>query len=282
MYKTLRRLRIAISIAMAGLLAWLAIDAAMQATALGRWLAHTQIVGAILAGGITAVLWCALWVLVTITCGRVYCSSACPLGTLMDVAAHLGRRAGRGPAGRYSYMAPLNALRYPIAIVVAACVIGGIDSIVIYTSPDWAFASIAEACARPVAVGASGVALAALLFIGVWAVAWRRGRLICNAVCPVGGALGAISRAPIYRMAIDTNKCIGCGLCEDACKAHCINLNDHTVDATRCVMCLDCAAVCPNSAIILHRGRFRLSTPLMQPIAGETGFSGVTGISGGD
>lgn len=265
MYKTLRRLRIAISIAMAGLLAWLAIDAGLQATAVGQWLAHTQIVGAILAGGLAGAMWCVLWALVTVTCGRLYCSSACPLGTLMDVAGHLGRRTGRGSAGRYSYMAPLNALRYPIAAVVAACVVAGVDSIVIYTSPDWVFARIAQACARPVAIGVSGVALAALLFIGVWMVAWRRGRLICNSVCPLGGALGAISCAPVYRMAIDTDKCIGCGLCEDACKAHCINLNDHTVDASRCVMCLDCAAVCPNSAIALRRGRFRLSTPLMQP-----------------
>lgn len=265
MYKTLRRLRIAISLTMAALLAWLAVDAALQATAVGRWLAHTQIAGAILAGGLTGALWCVLWALVTITCGRVYCSSACPLGTLMDVSAHLGRRAGRGPAGRYSYMAPLNALRYPIAAVVIACALGGIDAIVAYTSPDWVYAGIAKACARPVAVGASGVALAALLFIGVWVVSWRRGRIICNSVCPVGGALGAVSRAPVYRIAIDTDKCIGCGLCADACKAACVNLNDHTVDASRCVMCLDCAAVCPNSAIGLRRGRFRLSTPLMQP-----------------
>lgn len=265
MYKTLRRLRIAISIAMAALLGWLSIDAGLQATPVGQWLARTQIVGAILAGGLTAAVWCVLWVLVTVTCGRVYCSSACPMGTLMDVSAHLGRRIGRGPAGRYRYMPPLNALRYPIAAIVACCAIAGLDAIVIYTSPDWAFARIAQACGRPLAIGVSGIAAAALIFVVVIYISWSRGRLICNSVCPLGGVLGAVSRAPIYRMAIDTDKCIGCGLCEDACKAQCINLNDHTVDASRCVMCLDCAAVCPNSAIILHRGRFRLSTPLMQP-----------------
>lgn len=265
MYKTLRRLRIAISVAMAGLLAWLAIDTGFQATPMGQWLARTQIVGAILAGGLTAAMWCVLWVLVTITCGRVYCSSACPLGTLMDVSAHLGRRTGRGPASRYSYMAPLNSLRYPIAAIVVGCAIVGLDAIVVYTSPDWAYARIAQACGRPLAIGASGIATAALLFVAVSAISWRRGRIICNSICPLGGALGVVSHAPIYRMAIDTDKCIGCGLCEDVCKAQCINLQDHTVDPSRCVMCFDCAAVCPNSAISLHRGRFRLSTPLMQP-----------------
>lgn len=265
MYKQLRRLRIAISLAMAALLAWLAVDSGLQATAVGRWLAHTQITGAILAGGLAGALWCVLWALVTLMAGRVYCSSVCPLGTLMDAAAHLGRRTGRGPASHYSYMAPLNALRYPIAAIVAACAIGGIDAIVAYTSPSEAWERIALACARPVAVGASGVAVGALLFIGVGAVAWRSGRLACNSVCPLGGALGALSFAPIWRIGIDTDKCIGCGLCEDACKSQCINLNDHTVDTTRCVMCLDCAAVCPNSAIALRRGRQGLSTPLMQP-----------------
>lgn len=265
MYKHLRRLRIAVSLAMAALLAWLAVDTGLQATPLGHWLAHTQLIGAILAGGLTAVVWCVFWVLVTISCGRVYCSTVCPLGTVMDVAGHFGRRAGRGAASRYSYMPPLNALRYPIVVIVAACAVAGFGALIVYTSPDWAFTRIVEACVRPAAVGISGIATAALLLVAVWAISWRSGRIICNTVCPLGGALSIASHAPIYRMAIDTDKCIGCGRCEDVCKAHCINLRDHTVDASRCVMCLDCATVCPNSAITLRRGRFRLSTPLMQP-----------------
>lgn len=264
MYKHLRRLRIALTLAMAALLAWLAVDAGLQVSPFGQWLARTQIIGAILAGGFTAVVWCVLWVLITISCGRVYCSSACPLGAVMDMAAGLGRRCGRGPASRYRYMPPLNALRYPIAAIVALCAIAGLAAIVERTSPDWTYASIVKACARPAAIGASGIATAALLFIAIAAISWRSGRIICNSVCPLGGALGLLSRSSVYRMAIDTNKCIGCGRCEDVCKAQCINLRDRTVDASRCVMCFDCAAACPNSAIALHRGRLPISTPLMQ------------------
>ena len=53
---------------------------------------------------------------------------------------------------------------------------------------------------------------------------------------------------------IDTDKCVGCGLCSWVCVAH--NLIIHQNKARKimseCVMCGQCSAVCPKKAISLH------------------------------
>lgn len=54
-----------------------------------------------------------------------------------------------------------------------------------------------------------------------------------------------------HQVKIDTEKCIGCGLCAKTCVAHNIELKDKKarVVLDECVMCGQCTAVCPKEAI---------------------------------
>ena len=264
MYKTLRHLRIAVSLAFAAGMALAAADAAFGATFVGRWMMHTQLVPAILAG---SAMWIVVWIVLTISFGRIYCSTVCPLGTLMDAAARCGRIAGRGAAARYRYMPPRNGVRLLMPTIAAAALCAGFAAVARFTDPAYIYGKIAVAIARPMAIGSGSLAGALIAFMAVSCVAWRSGRLLCNTVCPAGGLLGLLSRAPIYRVDINTDLCTHCGKCEDVCKAGCINLRDCTVDNSRCVMCQNCTAACPDSAIIVRRGRYTLSTPMMQRTA---------------
>lgn len=261
-YTALRHLRVAIAIAFALLLVWAIVDASFALTPVGAWVLSTQLVPAVLAG---SAIWIVLWVLVTLTFGRVYCSTVCPLGTLQDAASRCALALGKRRGKRFRYSPPLNALRFPVAAIVALCLFAGFTAAVELTDPYAAYARIVRAVCRPMAMGAGSIAGAAVVLAAVEITAWRRGRLICNTVCPAGALLGFLSRSPVWRVDIDTDRCIHCGKCEDVCKAECIDLRHCTVDTSRCVMCLDCAAACPNDAIKVRRGRYRLSTPMMQP-----------------
>lgn len=249
----------AIAIAFALLLAWAIADAAFSLTPVGHWVLSAQIVPAVLAG---STIWIVLWVIVTLSVGRIYCSTACPLGALQDAASRCAVMTRRKK--RYKYSAPLNTLRFPVAAIVGLCLFAGITAVVELTDPFAAYARIVNAVCRPLAIGVGSVAGAAMLLALVAVTAWRRGRLICNTVCPAGALLGFLSRWPVWRIDINTDKCIHCGKCEDVCKAECIDLKTCVVDTSRCVMCLNCTAVCPNDAIKMRRGRYRLSTPMMQ------------------
>ena len=110
------------------------------------------------------------------------------------------------------------------------------------------------------------------VIIGAWTLvlvaffSYKKGRFICNAICPVGSTLSVISRHSVFQMEIDTDKCVGCGKCAHHCKSSCINLQDHLIDTSRCVMCLNCLTECEFDALHFTASRKRLSTPLMQEV----------------
>ncbi len=261
MYRTLKRVRVGLSIAFIALLTWAILDAEFGVTRLGVFLMRVQLVPAILMGSMA---WLVTWIVITLIFGRIYCSSVCPLGTLQDVGAHMGRRLSKGASKRYRYSPPMNGLRFPIPVIVGACLLIGLTAVVEATDPYTIYKKIMLAICRPAAIGLGSLALAVILLFVISILAWKRGRLLCNTVCPAGGFLSLLSRQPIYRVDINTDKCIHCGKCEDVCKSCCINLQDHVVDISRCVMCMNCTSICPNEAIIVRRGRHTLSLPMMQ------------------
>lgn len=264
MYKRLRLLRIILSVALLATLTWSIVDAAFAASAPGRMLQRMQLVPAILAG---TAAWIVMWLVVTMTMGRVYCSTVCPLGTIQDAVARCGMMTRKPQNRRYKYHMSQDALRIAVPVTVGACLFVGFMPAVLSTDPYTIYDRIALAVARLGCAAGAGMVTAAIMMILVCALAWKRGRLYCNSLCPLGGLLGLLSRQPIYRVDINTDKCIHCGLCEDVCKSECINLSTCVVDNTRCVMCMDCTAICPNDAIVVRRGRYRLATPMMQPLS---------------
>lgn len=252
-YHQIRLLRTAIQIVTAAVLA---VSTAVGVPCL---LARMQIVTAIAA---SSVCWLLFWAAMTMIFGRVYCSTVCPTGFLLDI---FGRLRGRR---HYLWSRPRPAVRTAFLVLFAACFVAGVTSVVGLLDPYGAFTRIVTACVRPMAIGAGGLLVAVLTLAVIAVSGLRRGRLICNTVCPVGSLLGLISRRSLYHADINTDLCVNCGRCADVCKAECIDLTDHVVDASRCVTCFDCMDVCPNEAMTYRRGRHRLSMPMMQRVAG--------------
>ena len=53
---------------------------------------------------------------------------------------------------------------------------------------------------------------------------------------------------------VDTEKCVGCGVCESTCPVGAIKIEDGKakVDAEACVGCGACAGECPSEAITVE------------------------------
>ena len=60
------------------------------------------------------------------------------------------------------------------------------------------------------------------------------------------------------RPVIDKNKCIGCGLCSEACSQNAINITEKKskLKASKCVLCMCCIEACPYHAIELSSNSF--------------------------
>ncbi len=261
MYKSIRYVRVVISLIAMAVPTW-ALLAGYESV-----FVRMQILTALLTGVAVCLIF---WALVTLVYGRIYCSTVCPLGTLMDCVAAGGRLVGRRRSA-YRYCAPSTRTRLVFLIIALLTFVSGSAFLPTVLDPYSAYARmVEELVARPlgrawsaVAFTVSALSVAVLTAIGVVLVSWRRGRLICNSVCPVGTVLGVGSRRSYFHIEIDPDRCINCGECERVCKAQCIKLPEKTVDTSRCVVCFNCTSVCPNQSINYKSGRYRLDMPML-------------------
>jgi polyferredoxin len=240
-------------------------------------------VAAFYAGVAVAFAGAFLLLLLTFVFGRVYCSVICPLGILQDVFSRLTawtrREFFKKKPVRLPFRPPLAVLRQSILVFVVLAVLAGWSGVALaWFDPYSHFGRIVHGVFQPLLLLANngvvrvlhffgsnalprspvpwaglGALLPPLLFLSVVAViSALRGRLYCNALCPVGTLLGWVSRVALFRISIDKTSCVRCGECTRVCKAQCIDLRTQTVDASRCVACFNCVSSCDEGGIHLN------------------------------
>ncbi len=215
---------------------------------------------------------------VTLLYGRVYCSTVCPLGILQDVVSRISRfytTKFRKRRPRYRPAPPQNVLRYSLLGITVIAFLFGSVFLLNLLDPFSVFGKIFSGLVRPAYYSANNLiadvfqargnyrfyhvetrlmTILPLIFpafmLGLVAVlSFRRGRLYCNTVCPVGSFLGLISKYAMFRIKIDDTLCNYCAKCSLNCKAQCIDLKTSNIDFTRCVGCFNCLNVCSRQGI---------------------------------
>ena len=261
------------------------------------WTARVQFLPALMAGNVIIV---AALVALTLIFGRVYCSVICPMGVMQDVISWLsGRRKGK--KFRFTYSCELRVLRLSVLGLFIVAIVAGIGSLVALLAPYSSYGRIVSNLFEPLYLwcnnllaliaehydsyafysvdvwmrGISTFAVAALTFVVIGWLAWRNGRTYCNTVCPVGTVLGYLSKFALFRLTINTDKCVSCGVCSRKCKASCIDGKHHAIDYSRCVTCFDCIGACTHDAISY---RFRFPLPAKAP---HTESKTATGVNSG-
>lgn len=236
-------------------------------------------------------------VLVTVLFGRVYCSSICPLGTFQDIIIRWSRRSRRRRWFRYR-RAPYR-LHYSLLGLTVILGVSGSMILVNALEPFSIFGRIVGGLARPILMTANNIgamlltsfdvyvlsgipappleygllAVPAVFLAAIAVLAFFRGRLFCNSVCPVGALLGLVSRIAIFRIVINHSTCKDCGLCEKVCKANCIDSAAKTVDFDACVSCFNCLEACPTVGLTYEGFHRRAANSAELPVdAGRRTF----------
>lgn len=239
-----------------------------------EWLAHIQLLPAVMAGNIVVV---AVVLLLTLLFGRWYCSILCPMGVMQDLFYKPGLRHRNKKKVRQSAEGtkPMNKLRIAVLAVFVILLVAGVNAVALLIAPYSAYGRIASNLFQPVYLWVNNLlagvaehygsyafysadvwlksgltlAVAAVTFAVVGFLAWRGGRTWCNTICPVGTVLGFVSKYALFKPVIDNNKCLSCGKCAKACKASCINAKEKQIDYSRCVGCMDCIGDCKQGAV---------------------------------
>ena len=217
----------------------------------------------------------------TIVAGRVYCSHLCPLGTLQDIFIWSAKRNFKHR--KYPYAKPHYALHYAITVLLIISAFCGSFFLLNLFEPFSSFGRILSNIVRPLVIllnnaaafvltkrqifflyeiplkGLSVSVVAATLFFfgGLFWLSYFHGRYFCNTLCPVGGVLSLISRFSLFRITIDNEHCIDCGLCERVCRARCIDSEKREIDFAACVGCFDCVSSCPTVGMKYSFGKIK-------------------------
>ena len=212
------------------------------------WMAKIQFLPAVMGLNLAVILGL---VLLTLVFGRVYCSVICPMGVFQDIVSRLSSLR-KGKALRFGWKKELKVLRYGVWVLYVVAIMAGVHAFVVLLAPYSAYGRMIQALMAPThlfALSAVSAVVAILTFVVITALSWAGGRTWCNTVCPVGTTLSFFSRFALLRPVLDESKCRNCHLCERKCKASCIDVANHRIDCSRCVVCFDCIDNCSHGAI---------------------------------
>lgn len=265
----LKKIRITLATIVFVLITLLFLDVTGTLHSYLGWLAKIQFWPALLAlnAGVVAAL-----IILTLVFGRIYCSVICPLGIMQDVVSNIHSRRKKN---RFTYSNEKRWLRYGLLAVFIIAALAGINVIVSLLAPYSSYGRIASNLFKPVYEAGNNVLasiaesvdsyafysvdvwiksmptfiIAVVTFIIIAILAWRGGRTYCNTICPVGTILSFFARFSWFKVHIDEDKCIKCGLCTKNCKASAIDFKNHKIDYSRCVVCGDCIGKCNKGAI---------------------------------
>ena len=180
--------------------------------------------------GLLAFVFFIVPLLFTIFFGRVFCSSACPMGAIQELVSWKHVQLPR----RIEYILRFGK-HLTLFIIIFAAVKYSNGLLFCKWEP---FVSIFQLSGSTVAFAIAFIFLAVSVFID---------RPFCRWLCPYAVLLGIVSPFSIKKRHIVTEKCIECELCEKVCPMQCVKIPD--IDLKNCIMCDKCRAVCPKDAI---------------------------------
>lgn len=211
--------------------------------------------------------------ILTVLFGRVYCSTICPLGTLQDIIIYLSKKFKKRkkflPSKEYFWT------RYSILGIIIITFLAGNTFLINFLDPFSNTGRILSQIVNPILSLVNNffaftleklnvyliypieikifylslIVFPILFSVIVLFMAYKRGRLYCNTICPVGTLLGLFSKLTIFKLKIDKKSCEGCGICSNVCKAECIDKSGKVIDFSRCIACYNCLVVCPSDSI---------------------------------
>ena len=236
------------------------------------WMAKIQFLPALLAANTVII---AGLLLLTVLFGRIYCSVICPLGIMQDIISWFNGKSKKKNQFRFRYRKEKKWLRLGVLAIFIAALALGSHSLAAIIAPYSAYGRIASNLFAPIYQSGNNLLawvservgsyafystdiwikslltfiIAAVSFVILFVIAWKGGRAYCNSICPVGTILGFFAKRSVFAPVIDTDKCKSCGLCGRKCKSSCIDTDNHSIDYSKCVACMDCLDTCKDGAI---------------------------------
>lgn len=184
---------------------------------------------------------------------RALCSWICPIGTLSEQLAGLGRRLITRNLRVPGWLdAALLVVKYSLVIYLVRVFVSlpADETIGFMSLPFYAISDVAMfdmfANLNPIVWLIIGlIVLGSMLVKSFW----------CRYLCPYGALLGLVSiLTPIF-IRKDPEKCTRCGLCDKSCPAavRIAGKKSSIVISPECIGCTSCVTICPAEGALEYR-----------------------------
>lgn len=195
---------------------------------------------------------------------RGFCGWICPVGTVWEAFAALGRKLMGGRNLRLPKW--LDLIGRGFRFVLAALVVTFLFSVSIAEAVGFrALPYMMIADLKTIGMMIEPIYLLVILLVGV--VSMLIGPIWCRYACPVGGMYAAVAVASPCAVRRDAETCIQCGRCTKSCHAFCEPDKRITVRDTECDGCMDCVKVCPVDGCLEAKAFSRVSVaPWVWPV----------------
>ena len=183
--------------------------------------------------------------------GRFPCGWFCPFGLLQELLHKMP-----GPKLRIPHL--LNYLKY-IILALTVFILPAVVLDAVGFGDTWFCKWICPAgtleAGLPLVVANADVrSMVGLLF--VWKVALLVAFLLwmivslrpfCRTICPLGAILGLFNKISLFRLTVDSDRCLSCGTCSQACP---VDLDvPRQPNSPECIRCLKCVKACESKCV---------------------------------
>jgi polyferredoxin len=190
-----------------------------------------------------------LWLGVSITIGRGWCSWGCFYGGFDEGFSKIGRKPIiRNISRKWAYL--------PFAVLLAIVLTSAASLTPTYCGWLCPFKTVTEYAA----ITSTTTLIQAVIFVSLFTALvvvlpiLTKRRTQCGLFCPMGAFQSFTNKLNIFDIRIDQDKCVQCGRCENTCPTFSIDRETIRKGRTRmtCTKCGRCVEECPRHAVSYH------------------------------
>ncbi|WP_457613987.1 4Fe-4S binding protein [Methanocaldococcus sp.] len=179
----------------------------------------------------------AVFIILTLLFGRVFCGWMCPLGFLFELSYKLRLKISKKrklPAINEKIHKKLLYFKYVVLVL---------SLILTYYLSIYAFCQI---CPIGFLTNLYGTVISLIILMTFLIISFFVPMAFCRYFCPLGAFLSIFSIKPLFQLKTN-EKCVKCRLCEFKCPMQ-IKITEK-IDQKECIRCFECKSSCKKDAI---------------------------------